>query len=435
MVSRKRTNAAPSARRRRVGQAASTAAVALRPRRAPHVRDPRDTAPLLERRCRDSVDAGRPCQGGAERHASAIVPRERVTWHSPAVSEYRRTACMGQSDRMIPDDAAPLPGDLLLQAVEGMERPLFVLDERLAVPVREPRRGRAARADRRRDGRPGRLGGVPGGRRQPLRAELPAGRRDGRAGQLRGLVRPAAHLVPGRRVPHRRRAGASPTTTSPSGGGPRRSAPRRSGARAAAAEAAAAAAAAEEAGRHLMLLGRHQPGDDLDVRHRRGGRPVRRTSSCRCWPTGAWSAWSTPTAPGATSAGPTGTRRWSRRCTATPTSGWRRTCRRRRCPGCCASTGRWSSPTSPPSTSQAMVASPEARAALEPLQPARRRRLPAGRPRRGLRRPHPGQRPGARCRTPTPSCGRRRSPPAGRRSPWTTPGWRRPTSRWPSGCS
>ena len=29
---------------------------------------------------------------------------------------------------MLPDDAAPLPGDLLLQAVEGMERPLFVLD-------------------------------------------------------------------------------------------------------------------------------------------------------------------------------------------------------------------------------------------------------------------------------------------------------------------
>src|SRR5690349_9721512 len=30
---------------------------------------------------------------------------------------------------MFRDDAAPLPGDLLLQAVEGMERPLFVLDE------------------------------------------------------------------------------------------------------------------------------------------------------------------------------------------------------------------------------------------------------------------------------------------------------------------
>src|SRR5689334_138303 len=27
------------------------------------------------------------------------------------------------------DEAAALPGDLLLQAVEGMERPLFVLDE------------------------------------------------------------------------------------------------------------------------------------------------------------------------------------------------------------------------------------------------------------------------------------------------------------------
>ncbi len=31
---------------------------------------------------------------------------------------------------MITDDAAPLPGDLLLQAVDGMHRPLFVLDDR-----------------------------------------------------------------------------------------------------------------------------------------------------------------------------------------------------------------------------------------------------------------------------------------------------------------
>src|SRR3954468_15180989 len=30
---------------------------------------------------------------------------------------------------MPPDDADALPGDLLLQAVEGMERPLFVLDK------------------------------------------------------------------------------------------------------------------------------------------------------------------------------------------------------------------------------------------------------------------------------------------------------------------
>ena len=30
---------------------------------------------------------------------------------------------------MTRDDAAPLPGDLLLQAVDGMERPLFVLDD------------------------------------------------------------------------------------------------------------------------------------------------------------------------------------------------------------------------------------------------------------------------------------------------------------------
>ena len=35
---------------------------------------------------------------------------------------------MRQSGPVIPDEVAPPPGDLLLQAVEGMERPLFVLD-------------------------------------------------------------------------------------------------------------------------------------------------------------------------------------------------------------------------------------------------------------------------------------------------------------------
>ena len=36
---------------------------------------------------------------------------------------------MRQSGRMTRNDAAPLPGDLLLRAVEGMERPLFVLGD------------------------------------------------------------------------------------------------------------------------------------------------------------------------------------------------------------------------------------------------------------------------------------------------------------------
>jgi serine phosphatase RsbU (regulator of sigma subunit) len=36
---------------------------------------------------------------------------------------------MRQSDGMTRDQAPPLPGDLLLRAVEGMERPLFVLDD------------------------------------------------------------------------------------------------------------------------------------------------------------------------------------------------------------------------------------------------------------------------------------------------------------------
>ena len=35
---------------------------------------------------------------------------------------------MGESGPVI-KDAAPPPGDLLVQAVEGMDRPLFVLDE------------------------------------------------------------------------------------------------------------------------------------------------------------------------------------------------------------------------------------------------------------------------------------------------------------------
>src|SRR5688572_3026286 len=36
---------------------------------------------------------------------------------------------MRQSERMTRDAEVPPPGDLLLQAVEGMERPLFVLDD------------------------------------------------------------------------------------------------------------------------------------------------------------------------------------------------------------------------------------------------------------------------------------------------------------------
>ena len=77
---------------------------------------------------------------------------------------------------MTRDDAAPLPGDLLLQAVEGMERPLFVLDDDWRFRYMNPAGARAARPDGRRAGRPGHLGGVPRGGRQPVRAELPAGR-------------------------------------------------------------------------------------------------------------------------------------------------------------------------------------------------------------------------------------------------------------------
>ena len=76
------------------------------------------------------------------------------------------------------------------------------------------------------------------------------------AGQLRGLVRAAADLVPGRRLPHRRRRWSSPTTTSPlaarGGAGPGRGDPAREEA---VDRRPPRREEAELAGRHLMLLG------------------------------------------------------------------------------------------------------------------------------------------------------------------------------------
>ena len=93
-------------------------------------------------------------------------------------------------------------------------------------------------------------------------------------------------------------------------------------------------------------------------------------------------------------------------------------------PRCCRDPGRSSFPHFTAEHIDAMVASPEARAALEPLQPSAVAAFPL------IAR---GEVFGALtlvngpsgARTRTPSCGRRRSPPAGPRSPWTTPGWPR----------
>ena len=157
---------------------------------------------------------------------------------------------------MTRDDAAPLPGDLLLQAVEGMERPLFVLDDDWRFSYMNP--AGAALLGETVDG-PGRRGssGRSSRRRSTARSSEHYRRvaDDRRAGQLRGLVRAAADLVPGRRVPHRRRAGRHLRRrhrATPHRGRARRGRRRpRGGGRG----GRAAAAEAEEAGRHLMLLG------------------------------------------------------------------------------------------------------------------------------------------------------------------------------------
>ena len=124
---------------------------------------------------------------------------------------------------MIGDDAAPLPGDLLLQAVEGMERPLFVLDDDWRFSYMNPSGARAARRDGRRTGRPGDLGGLPGDHRQPVRAELPPGgeRRASRPASRPGTSRCRSGSRWTRSAPT---AGwSSPTTTSPSDAAPRTS--------------------------------------------------------------------------------------------------------------------------------------------------------------------------------------------------------------------
>jgi hypothetical protein len=92
--------------------------------------------------------------------------------------------------------------------------------------------------------------------------------------------------------------------------------------------------------------------------------------------------------------------------------------RRPRAPAAARAHGPWSSPSCTPALVEADGRRrARGRAALEPLQARAARGLPARRAGEALRgRFTAGQRPRARGRTPRPSCGRRRSPPAARRS-------------------
>jgi hypothetical protein len=155
-----------------------------------------------------------------------------------------------------------------------MERPLFVLDEDWRFRYVNPAGARVL--DRTVDvhARPQHLGGVPRGRRQPLRGTTTRVRVSG-VPAARELVRAAGEVVPRRCLPHRRR--------------PRRHLRRRHRAPAHRGGACGGRRGAGEGGRRggpcgsrrrdgrpaPDAAGRHQPGDDLDLRHRRGGRPVR----------------------------------------------------------------------------------------------------------------------------------------------------------------
>ncbi len=77
-----------------------------------------------------------PVRPRAETRSGRVAAPDGVnvtTWGDFRLPEFvdrsvPRRAC-GTVSVVIPDESAPLPGDLLLQAVDGMERPMFVLDE------------------------------------------------------------------------------------------------------------------------------------------------------------------------------------------------------------------------------------------------------------------------------------------------------------------
>ena len=334
--------------------------------------------------------------------------------------------------RMTRDDAAPLPGDLLLQAVEGMERPLFVLDEdwrfRYMNPAgaallgrrstrwsagssgRSTPRRSTARSSRTTGGSP-RPGSRPASRpgSSPLRIwfQVDAFRTDG------GLVVTYDDVTERRRTEEERAAAVAAREV-------------------AAAEAALAAAEAEEAGRHLMLLGDINLAmtSTLDT-----DEAVERFADLVVPLLADWCLVSV--------VDPDGTRRdvgrahrdpaLVRRCTGTPTCGWRPTA-----DGAGAEPAAGPRPVVIPDFTDehltAMVVQPRGAGGARPLRPAAVAAFPLS-PAARCSAPSPWSTGPSGARSPPPSCGRRRSPPAGPRWPWTTPGWRRPTSRWPSGCS
>lgn len=340
---------------------------------------------------------------------------------------------MRHSVAVIADESATLPGDLLLQAVEGMHRPMFVLDEQWRFRYVNP--AGAEVLDRTVEGLTGRdvwaeFPEAVGGPFEALYREV---RRTGASGATEAWFGPLGEVVPGRCVPHRcrarrhlrRRHGAAPDRRGADRGGRGPGAGGRGG-RLRRSRGGAGGPAPDAAGRH-------QPGHDLDVRHRRGGAALRRA--------------------GRAAAG-----RLVHRQRARPRRNAPR--RRPRAPG--PGDGAAHAPVRGPARQHqrrelTRAGVPPRRPAGGPARDHRRdhpldgaggggprgagataagrgRRLPAARPQRHHRRRHAGQRARAG-RTPGTSCGRPRSPPGARLSRSTTPGWRRPSSRSRSGCS
>jgi serine phosphatase RsbU (regulator of sigma subunit) len=156
---------------------------------------------------------------------------------------------------MIGDDAVPPPGDLLLQAVEGMERPLFVLDERWCFRYINPAGARVI--DRTVESTVGRDIWVefPEALGSPFEELYRRVRANGGSGSAEAWFEPlgkwfrvdafltdAGLVVTYDDVTERRRTADERTSAV-------------AAREEAAAEAARAAAEAELAGRHLMLLG------------------------------------------------------------------------------------------------------------------------------------------------------------------------------------
>ena len=394
-----------------------------------------EPAPLLERLLPESV------------HPRCTLPRSRhlpvIAARPPAWGELRYLGVgitgagpsIGESGPVI-DDAAPPSGDLLVQAVEGMDRPLFVLDEDWRFAYINAAGARAL--DRTVDVS---CSAARCGRSSRRRS---AGRS---SGCTETSARPAAAAIP-RRSSIRSVSGSAPTPSSPTAGlvvtfddvtERRRIEDERAAAvtarEQAAAEAARAAAEAELAGRHLMLLGDINLAmtSTLDT-----DEAVDRFAHLVVPLLADWCLVSV--------VDPDGTRRDVGRAHSDPAmvEAMHRYADRargdqpgdaRRCPRCCATAGRLSSRSSPMRTSTRWSAIRRGPRGAGSPPALRRGHLPADRAGRAVRRRSRSSTEPSAARTPRPSCGRRRSPPAGRRSPWTTPGWPRPTSRWPSACS